>query len=119
MGPGRPTAGSVPHNHSPLQKRLTNLYPDRRSEEYEAMEVLSTKLHMLRSFEPPSATALAAHHTQTDNEVEDEVQEESDDIDNELCSLFPFTVDFMDFSRYSAFAHATAASDPPRILLPH
>ena len=101
-----------------LQKRLADLYPDRLSEEYEAKEVLSTKLDVLRYFEPPSidpasATALAAHRIHTDNEAENEVQEESDDteneaenevqkdsddIDDELCSLFPFVLNFMDFS---------------------
>jgi hypothetical protein len=79
-------------HYEELEKRLTELYPDRHSDTYEAEEVLSIKLEVLRSFKAPSIAAPATHPDSH------EAEGKSNDIDDELCSLFPFTVEFWDLS---------------------
>ena len=83
-------------HYKELEKRLTKLHPNRHSETYEAQDVLSVKLEVLRSFKPPSngGATHAIHATHPDIEAEGE----SNEVDDELDSLFPFTVEFLDLS---------------------
>ena len=83
-------------HYKELEERLTKLYPNRHSETYEAQDVLSIKLEVLRSFKTPSNGG-ATHVTHPDAESY-EAEGESNEVDNELYSLFPFTVEFLDLS---------------------
>jgi hypothetical protein len=80
-------------HYKKLEERLTKLYPNRHSEIYEAQDVLSIKLEVLRSFITPSNDG-ATNVTCLDAEIEGE----SNEVDDELYSLFPFTIEFLDLS---------------------
>jgi hypothetical protein len=84
-------------HYKELEERLTKLYPNRHSETYEAQDVLSIKLDVLRSFKTPSNGTHATHATHPDAESY-ETEGESNEVDDELYSLFPFTVEFLDLS---------------------
>ena len=83
-------------HYKELEERLTKLHPNRHSETYEAQDVLSIKLEVLRSFKTRGATH-ATHATYPDIESY-EAEGESNEVDDELYSLFPFTVEFLDLS---------------------
>jgi hypothetical protein len=83
-------------HYKELEERLEKLHPNRHSETYEAQDVLSIKLEVLRSFKTPSNGG-ATHATHPDIES-CEAEGESNEVDDELYSLFPFTVEFLDLS---------------------
>jgi hypothetical protein len=82
-------------HYDELQGRLDKLYPDRHTRRYQTSSerVLSTKLDILRNFQPPPAPELVAH---ADNEQAEE--ENNDDDDDELRSIFPVTIEYLDLS---------------------
>lgn len=89
------TAEITTAHYKELEERLTKLHPNRHSETYEARDVLSIKLEVLRSFKTPSngGATHATHATHPDIESY-EAEGESNEVDDELYSLFPFTVEF-------------------------
>jgi hypothetical protein len=85
-----------------LQKRLGRLYPNRNLEDYWNSDVLSTKLNILQSFEPPPEALIQVAYPDSDGEQigvgKDQDQEDTYGMDDELRAFFPATVTYMDLS---------------------
>ncbi|KAF5376092.1 hypothetical protein D9615_007752 [Tricholomella constricta] len=79
------------HYHE-LQRRLMELHPNRNSPDYngDAHIVLSTKLDILLSYKPSLKT--------DSKDDEDLGEDDGDDTNVELRSLFPAKIKFLDFS---------------------
>jgi len=88
-------------HYDELQQRLDKLYPNRHTREYQACSegVLSTKLEILRNFQPLVATPpeLAAHADNRDEQGENNEEEENNN-DDEFRSIFPVTIEYLDLS---------------------
>jgi hypothetical protein len=81
-----------------LQKRLTSLYPNRTSEDYQNYDVLSTKLNILRSFVTPPEDLTDNAHPDSDDEENGKDEENNYGMDDELRAFFPTTITYMDLS---------------------
>jgi hypothetical protein len=91
-----------------LQDSMAKLYPNREEKDYRAGTdgVLAAKLAVLQSTDNHSVT----DHGPTGHD--DDQTEGEDEIDEELCSLFPFTLEYLDLSSLHL------QSLPPRMPLP-
>jgi hypothetical protein len=84
-------------HYDALQKRLKELRPDRDSPDYngDVDTVLSTKLDILLSYEPPMLTPAHPDNQQTGSK---DLGENDDDTNVELRSLFPAKIKYLDLS---------------------
>ena len=87
-------------HYDELQERLDKLYPDRHTREYHAGSegVLSTKLELLRNFKPPLVAPPPELSTRADNEQAENNEEEENNDSDDLRSLFPVTLEYLDLS---------------------
>jgi hypothetical protein len=95
-----------------LQQDLSKLYPDRDTANYISNNVLSTKLQFLQSRESTtSSLSRQPPHSHTELGETDDVGQ-SEDIDAELSSFLPATVEFLDLTPLQLL------HPPPRLPLP-
>ncbi|EDR10192.1 uncharacterized protein LACBIDRAFT_293779 [Laccaria bicolor S238N-H82] len=100
-------------DYETLQASMTKLYPNRKEKNYQAgIDGLATKLALLRSSNNhpvtdhgPDGVTQPTHHD--DDEFEDD-----DEVDEELRSLFPFPLEYLDLSSLHL------ESPPPRMPQP-
>ena len=87
-------------HYDALQKRLKELRPNRDSPDYngDVDPVLSTKLDILLSYEPPSPTPAHPDNQQTGSKNDEDLEENDDDTNVELRSLFPAKIKYLDLS---------------------
>lgn len=91
-------------HYNELQKRLTELNPNRNSPEYNSTNIRigSVQLEILRHFKPPPPD-------ETIGEEKMEADGNDDGISDELHSLFPVTIRYLDLS-------CLELSNPPKRL---
>ena len=87
-------------HYNELQERLDKLCPNRHTQGYIAASksVLSTKLDVLRNFQPPLAAPAPELPAQADNEQAENNEEEENNDDDKLHSIFPVTITYLDIS---------------------
>ena len=84
------------------------LQPGRNLQNYTGVNVQSIKLDILRSFKPPLSIPLG-HNDDVVGMEQTEDGEDNDSLDDELRSLFPATIQYLDLS-------SLELSDPLRRL---
>ena len=86
-------------HYDELQERLDKLCPNRHNQGYIAgsKSVLSTKLDILRNFQPSLAAPAPELAAYADNEQAENNKEENNDADDPR-SIFPVTIEYLDLS---------------------
>ncbi|EDR09963.1 uncharacterized protein LACBIDRAFT_318345 [Laccaria bicolor S238N-H82] len=98
-------------DYEKLQDSMAKLYPNRKEKDYRAgTDGLATKLAVLQFSNKHSATDHGADHITQPTHHDDD--ESDDDVDEEFCSLFPFSFEYLDLSSLHL------QSPPPRMPLP-
>ena len=98
-------------HYEKFQKHLTELQPGRNLQNYDGVDVQSIKLDILRSFNPPLPVPPGRNDDVVGME-QTEDGEDDDSLDDELRSLFPATIHYLDLS-------SLELSNPPlRLPLP-
>ena len=92
---------------------MTKLHSNRKEKHYRAgNDGLATKLAVLQCSNSHSVTDRGADHTTQPTDHDDDQTEGDDAVDEELRSLFPFPLEYLDLSRLHL------QSPPPRMPLP-
>ena len=93
---------------------MTELYPNRQEKDYQSgtAGVVAAKLAVLQSSNNRLVTDHGHDHIAQPTNREDDQTEGDDEVDEELCSLFPFTLEYLDLSSLNL------QSPPPRMPLP-
>ena len=94
---------------------MTKLYPNRQEKDYQSgtAGVVAAKLAVLQSSNNRFKVTDHGHdHIAQPTNLEDDQTEGDDKVDEELCSLFPFHLEYLDLSSLNL------QSSPPRMPLP-
>jgi len=101
-------------DYKKLQESMTKLYPNRQEKDYRSgtAGVVTAKLAVLQFSNNDLVTDHGHDHIAQPTDHEDDQTGGHDEVDEELCSLFPFTLQYLDLSSL------TLQSPPPRMPPP-